>query len=426
MHRYSYGTDSPLGETYGDGGDISRGGIEESLQQNSRWIDYNSFMDDTGPISALSFHDSSELMWVGSQTGRLTSYLHTYESNFSKYSSFRAYSEPILGILPIPKHIISISSGLVRMHTLGGLPVAQFKPDLTDYNGEMRELTCGTLFEPSGGLFRAEAQKYLFLGSSSNLAYAYDLNFQGDPLVVFDLDVPTTSIQSSVTFLSVGGADGKIRLLDPSLRTNSVQHIVDAHNGGISSFSLHADGMSLISCGFQSRSINPYDIHSPVVVTIPPSPHSLDIYSQYHPDPTVKIFDMRMLRQIAHLALAIPPPCFVKFLPRNDDLDLNLGVLAVSPNGYIQSVFLTPSYEPIMETLQIQYATLNNPQEETVPLSETDEVAVVNVSSNGQLIGVGSVMGVLSLHASILPEEPATVQVNQVSPASPSSVNLHL
>jgi hypothetical protein len=130
----------------------------------------------------------------------------------------------------------------------------------------------------------------------------------------------------------------------------------------------------------------------------------------------VKIFDMRMLRQVAHLALAIPPPCYVKFLPRNEDLDLNIGVLAVSPNGYIQTVCLTPTYEPIMETLQIQYATLSNSQEDTVPLVEADEVSAVNVSPNGQLIGVGSVMGVLSIHASISsPEETAVVQVNQVT-----------
>jgi WD40 repeat protein len=287
MHqRYGYGT-SPLGGGYardgGGGGDALGVGTEDggSLYQNSRWIDYNSFIDAAEPISALSFHDSSELMWIGSQTGRLTSYLHTYESNFSKYSSFRAYADRVLEILPIPKHVISISSDMVRMHTVGGLPVAQFNPDLTNYHGETGELTCGTLFEPSGGLFRAEAQKYLFLGSSTNLAYTYDLNFQENPLVVFDLGVPTASVQSSVTFLSVGGIDGKIRLLDPSLRSNSVQHIIDAHNGGISSFSLQSDGMALISCGFQSRSINPYDIHSPVVVTLTlriSSPYSLDIY----------------------------------------------------------------------------------------------------------------------------------------------------
>lgn len=230
------------------------------------WIDYQSFLDDTGPISSVAFHDSSELFWIGNQTGRMTSYLHSDESSFMKYSSFLAHNYPILQILTLPKHILSISSEAVRMHTLGGLSISQFKPNITDYSGEIRELTCGTLFEPSGGLFRAESQKYLFLGSSSGMSCAYDLNFHETPLSVFDLEVSSVCVQSSVTYLSVGGIDGKIRLLDPSLRSSTVQHSIDAHMGGISSFSVQSDGMTLISCGFQSRSVNPYDRNSHVVV----------------------------------------------------------------------------------------------------------------------------------------------------------------
>lgn len=235
-------------------------------EQGSSWIDYQSFLDDTGPISSLSFHDSSELLWIGSQTGRLTSYLHyPAESNFTKYSSFLAHSSPVLQILALPKHILSLSSDAVRMHTLGGYPTSQFKPNANS-DGEIQELTCGTLFEPFGGLFRAETQKYLFLGSSSRVSYAYDLNFHDAPLSAFDLEVSSVCVQSSVTFLSVGGLDGKIRLLDPSLRSNTVQHVIDAHQGGISSFGLQSDGMALISCGFQSRSLNPYDPNSLVMV----------------------------------------------------------------------------------------------------------------------------------------------------------------
>jgi WD40 repeat protein len=277
--------------------DIYSGGLGEDYHDNSgfnvnlpndnptRWIDYNSFLDDTGPISALTFHDSSELLWIGNQTGRLTSYLHSssYEdSNFLKFSSFSAHTHSILQLLPISKHIISISSDAARMHSLGGLPVTQFKPDLTDYNGEIGELSCGTLFEPSGGLFRAESQRYLFLGSSHSFGYAYDLNVQETPLAIFDLEAPSLCVQSSVTFLTVGGLDGKIRFLDPSLRSSAVQHVIDAHSGGLSSFSVQSDGMSLISCGYQSRSINPYDVHSPIVVILS---HSLS--SSTHVPPSI-------------------------------------------------------------------------------------------------------------------------------------------
>jgi WD40 repeat protein len=279
-----YSADEGGGMGIGQYHDSSNSGFKDNLlnENPTRWIDYNSFLDDTGPISALSFHDTSELLWIGNQTGRLTSYLHSSsydeDSNFMKYSSFSAHTNSILQLLPLSKHIISISSETVRMHSLGGLPVTQFKPDLTDYNGEIGQLSCGTLFEPSGGLFRAESQKYLFLGSSHSFGYAYDLNVQEAPLALFDLEAPSICVRSSVTFLTVGGLDGKIRFLDPSLRTSSVQHVIDAHNGGLSSFSVQSDGMALISCGYQSRSINPYDAHSPVLV-ITLSFHLLSISS---------------------------------------------------------------------------------------------------------------------------------------------------
>lgn len=236
--------------------------------ETRQWIDYNSFVSETssGSITSLSFHDSCDLLWIGNENGRVTSYLHSFESNILKYSSFMGHSGAVLQLLPIPKHIVSISSEMARIHTLGGLPVTTLKPNLTDFNGEVRELTCGTLFEPSGGLFRAETQNYLFLGASSNLAYAYDLNIPETPLSIFEVDSSSVCVHSSVTFLSVGGLDGKIRLLDPSLRSNSVQHALDAHTGGVSSISAQNDGMTLISCGYQGRAINPYDPNSPMMV----------------------------------------------------------------------------------------------------------------------------------------------------------------
>lgn len=123
-----------------------------------------------------------------------------------------------------------------------------------------------------------------------------------------------------------------------------------------------------------------------------------------------------MLRQIAPLALAIPPPCYVKFLPPQYEHDTNHNVLAVSPNGYIQTLSLSPTFEPMMETLQIQYATLSNSSDETVAIHQqtNDEVSVVTTSTSGQLIAVGSMVGVVSLHAYIQSDDPMNIVVNKV------------
>lgn len=236
---------------------------QEEQQEDQQWIEYNSFIDENGSISALTFHESTELLWIGNQTGRVTSYLHTNESEIIKYSSFTGHYNPVVQLLPLPDHIISISSDQIKMHTLGGLSVATLKPNIVDYNGETKEFTCGTLFEPSGGLFRAGAQNYLFLGSSGNLSYAYDINIPNEPLLTFDVTSASNYVQSSVTYLTVGCSDGKIRLLDPSLRSNAVEHTLDAHSGGVSNFTLQTDGMTLISTGYQSRPINLYQHNSP-------------------------------------------------------------------------------------------------------------------------------------------------------------------
>jgi hypothetical protein len=122
---------------------------------------------------------------------------------------------------------------------------------------------------------------------------------------------------------------------------------------------------------------------------------------------------MRMLRQVAPLTLAIPPPSYVKFLPKVASSWLN--VLAVSPNGYIQTLSLNGAYEPLMDTLQIQYATMGNPPADPMLSNQTDEVTVVNTSSNGHFIAVGSQAGVVSLHASVIPRDPAPIfQFNKV------------
>lgn len=121
-----------------------------------------------------------------------------------------------------------------------------------------------------------------------------------------------------------------------------------------------------------------------------------------------------MLRQIAPLALAIPPPSYIKFLPPQYEHDTNHHILAVSSNGYIQTLSLNPTFEPMMETLQIQYATLGDSSNDTTHTQTSDEVSVVTSSSSGQLIAAGSMVGVISLHAYIHSDDPMNIIINKV------------
>lgn len=234
------------------------------------WADYGSFLDNNSPLTSIEFDSRYELLWCGSNDGRLTSFLYNEDTGFQKFSSFVGHTAPILQILDLPKHIVSISESCIRLHTRGGLVVHSFEPNLYDFETEdPLTITCGAVFEPSGGLMRGLEDNYVFIGSSGSPSHAFDLNAYDMPVVSFDVISPTVCVQSSITFLTLGGNDGKVRLLDPSLRSNSVQHTLEAHSGGISSISVQSDGMTMITSGYVGRAINPFDPKSPKTVSGP-------------------------------------------------------------------------------------------------------------------------------------------------------------
>jgi WD40 repeat protein len=108
----------------------------------------------------------------------------------------------------------------------------------------------------------------LFIGGTSNCAYAYDLNATHAPVAAFGVEVPAICTNSSITFLAVGSEDGRIRLFDPSLRSCDVLHKLDAHSGGVRSLNITHDGTLMISAGYNTRAVNPYDPNSPLTVSL--------------------------------------------------------------------------------------------------------------------------------------------------------------
>lgn len=129
---------------------------------------------------------------------------------------------------------------------------------------------------------------------------------------------------------------------------------------------------------------------------------------------------MRMLRQRAPLSLAIPPANNAIFLQQqSSSTDSGVSILCSSPNGYLQSIHLDQNLEPVMESLQMFYATLaTSPQDHALnPQAPQDSLCVVATCGSGQLIASGSLMGAVSLHCSAIPDEEGNVHVsiNEVS-----------
>lgn len=275
----------------------------ESDTGAEQWVEFSSTLEppiagSSSGITALTFDPTYELLWSGYDSGRVTATFfpgsaastpqqelvqQAYQQRdgwASKYCSFQSFHDTaVLEVLPLPSRVLSLSHDTVRLHSRGGLPLCSFKPlAMCQAGGAVKgAISCGASFQPSGGLMRAASEVYLLVGTSAPSPTAappcpvFDLQRPGvGALLSFDTGgVSTTCVQAcsaATAFLSLGGQDGKIRLLDPSLRSAAVHHTLEAHSGPVRCLSVLEDGSALLSCGFTARALNPYDPRSPVTV----------------------------------------------------------------------------------------------------------------------------------------------------------------
>lgn len=241
--------------------------METSLQ----WNDYLNFSnEDAIPTSTLKYDNNFELLWIGYANGRISSY-SAISDNTRCYSSFMGHKSQVLNISTLPNQVVSFADSSIAIHSTGGSLLHRFARQ--DESSEAFHHTCGFVYQQSGGLLRSQADYNVFVGHDNECALVYDLN-TSEVIVTYDVMYPTICAQPSVTFLAVGGSDGAIRLLDPSMRSCDVLHRLDAHSGTVNSLSFHSNGMSLVSCGYNARPINPYDPKSPLnVIFFPYSFH---------------------------------------------------------------------------------------------------------------------------------------------------------
>ena len=111
---------------------------------------------------------------------------------------------------------------------------------------------------------------HLLAGTSGAYSYIYDLNSLSKPIFAYNTVAATICCKTNDggLYIAVGGADGKIRLLDGKLRTNNILHTLDGYSGIVNDIAVETDGVNLFSCGMSGRSINPYDPTSPTSVSV--------------------------------------------------------------------------------------------------------------------------------------------------------------
>jgi WD40 repeat protein len=351
-------------------------------------------------VVSLQYDPYREVLWSGYESGRTSSYkVNTLTSHewrsaevdpIQRYSSFLSSGEKNCQIIPINEFVLSVGEKGIRMHSDGGMNIGKFKaPELCDdeamgVSSSTGSFSCATLFRPPGQLMTSDdiGPTHIIAGTNSRFVHGYDLrmlnNIGAEPMVSFDTQAPTTCIQNSSSGLNIicGGSDGKIRLLDGRLRSQRIQHTLDAHSGPLLDMCVQPDGIMMMTCGLIGRAVNPHDKKSPV---------------NYVADPLVRVFDLRMNRQLPSVSMSMSNPVFAKFIPStNEHHRATPSIVLGGSSGIVQVCAINPERGMDQSNVQILY----------VPLTDRkDKVTSLAISSSGEFISAGTTNGHISQYS---------------------------
>lgn len=386
-------------------------------------------------VVSLEYDSTKEMLWAGYECGRVSSFAMTnpvvddwtpelmqygnVPPLMQRYSSFMASEDGLSQVIPLQECIISVSPTKLRLHSDGGLPMGSFSvPEVMDEVtktttgltatnttqaiGETKittiqtttaNFTCALALRQPGSLVTGPEMMptHVVAGTSSQYVFAFDfLQFKDLPVLTFDVGAASKCLRSSTNGLHIiaAGVDGKLRLLDARLRSKKVQHVLDAHSGPISDISVQPDGVTLISCGLIGRPVNQFDPKSPV---------------NYLPDPLVRVYDLRMNRQLAPLSMSVSSPGHVKFLPSYKG-DGTSSVVMAGSTGVLQISSLHPL--DVASSMQMLY----------VPLADRREkISSLTTSSSGHFICAGNTGGGINQYIVGLSDEHSNPPLPRVN-----------
>nr|XP_026693869.1 PAN2-PAN3 deadenylation complex catalytic subunit PAN2 isoform X1 [Ciona intestinalis] len=225
--------------------------------------------------SSVHFDSGNELLWVGNQSGHMTSY---YGAAMQKYTSFQIHPQhhPVVEVLSFDDKIVGLTKDRLQCNLKRGIPVSTFKdPDMSDAH-------C-MVFHKDHLYIGGKDQHIIDLDLKTNVASnRMELN-ENETVAIF---------RKTSRYLCCGGFNGKIMLRDPD--SLKLQHTLDGHTGSLSDFD--ASGHLLITCGYSQR---------PGSLINEPLNWSLDRF--------VKVYDLRMLRSLTPIQ-SIVQPSFLRFM----------------------------------------------------------------------------------------------------------------
>ena len=304
---------------------------------------------------------------------------------------------------PVQDFLISTIPSALRLHTEGGVGIGTIKAQEMIVNPgsptEKALFSCLGLY--SNTMLMTDGlnlPSHAIAGTSKNIALAYDLaTFNNKPLLTYDVKVASECVVHEGSHLAVGGSDGKIRLLDGRLRSSTVQHTLNAHSGPVLDICIQPNDVTMYVCGKVARDVNPHDPNGP---------------KRTSPDPLVRVFDLRMNRQIAPLTMQTASPNFIKFVPASSAQGgYGSKILLVSSTGMMQVLDPLSAHQrgdSNVDNVQYLYASLQTPR---------DTVTAAAVSSSGQVLCTGTYSGGISQFALGSGSPSVSRVVNEMSKA---------
>eukprot|EP01135_Chromosphaera_perkinsii_P008462 Nk52_evm30s1360 gene=Nk52_evmTU30s1360 len=256
-------------------------------------IDSQTSISTPWSITSVVCDPFEELVWVGSQSGRVTSYLQGRQ--LERYTSFLAHTQEVRQLAIFDGGIATITQDNMRVTSRQGLALSTIATE------HMYDLQC--MVQPQ------KNSSMIIVGGNQDHMIAIDAA-RGKIVREYTTE-QGVGIMKHDRYLCCGGiSNGLVTLRDAN--TMKAQHILDAHTGPICDMDVH--GNMLATCGYGTR----YGGMGELLL-----------------DPYVKIYDMRTMRVLELVQYPVGPfQC--KFIPKYSGklmIAAQSGILQVSDIG---------------------------------------------------------------------------------------------
>jgi len=220
--------------------------------------------------NVVKFDLNSELIWVGTNSGVVTSY---FGANMERYTQFKTTRDTssVLDLLSYGDKILSLHSDTLKCNYKKGRCAYDINFEGASCNSMMMQRD-GTLLV--GGTHPGVAQIDIMTQQVIRSFSSADSN-----------DRESLKFASSYTnYIVSSGNNGQVMLREPN--TFKIKHTLNIHSQSILDFDVN--GNTLLSCGIERN--------------------------KQYPQPLVGFFDLRMLRNLTPMQCGITPR-FVRFVP---------------------------------------------------------------------------------------------------------------